>query len=101
MKWSTGCVLALLIAGGCGKGPSDDQCKQLLTHIVDVEFKEAGAAATSDALKTEIAKQKTSVSEAKSKEFIETCKKKMAKARVTCALAATDKESMSKCDEAK
>jgi hypothetical protein len=96
-----GWVLGLLVVSACGKGPSDDQCKQLLTHIVDVEFKEAGAAASSDALKAEIAKQKTAVSEAKGKEFLDTCKKKMAKARVECALAANDKESMAKCDEAK
>jgi hypothetical protein len=101
MKRSTGCLLGLLVVGACGKGPSDDQCKQLLTHIVDIEFKEAGAAASSEQLKTEIAKQKTAVSEAKSKEFLDTCKKKMAKTRVECALKANDKESMAKCDEAK
>jgi hypothetical protein len=94
-------LLGLLVVGACGKGPSDDQCKQLLTHIVDVEFKEATAAASSDQLKQEIGKQKTSVSEAKSKEFLDTCKKKMSKTRVACALAASDKESMAKCDEAK
>src|SRR5512143_114545 len=87
-------VLALLVVAACGKGPSGDQCKQLLTHVVDIEFKQAGAAATSDALKAEIAKQKTAVSEAKSKEFLDTCKKKMAKTRVECALAANDAESM-------
>jgi hypothetical protein len=94
-------VAGLLIVGACGKGPSDDQCKQLLTHIVDTEFKEAVAAATSEQLKTEIGKQKTAVSDAKSKEFLDTCKKKMSKSRVACALAASDKESMTKCDEAK
>jgi len=94
-------VLALLVVAACGKGPSDDQCKQLLTHVVDIEFKQAGAAATSDALKAEIVKQKTAVSEAKSKEFLDTCQKKMAKTRVECALAANDAESMAKCDEAK
>lgn len=93
-------VLALF-AVGCSKGPSDDQCKKLLTHLVDLEFKAAGAAATSDALKAEITKQKTAVTEAKSKEFIATCKTKMAKSRVECALAANDAEGMAKCDEAK
>ena len=94
-------VLGLLVVGACSKGASDDQCKQLLTHIVDVEFKAAGAAATSDALKAEITKQKTSVTEAKSKEFLDTCKKKMAKTRVQCALAADTAEAMAKCDESK
>ena len=39
--------------------------------------------------------------EAKSKEFIATCKSKMAKSRVECALAANDAEGMAKCDEVK
>ena len=97
-------VLVLLVAAACGKGPSDSQCKQLLTHLVDLEFKKAGAAATSDTMKAEIAKQKTAVTEAKAAEFIDTCKKKMAKSRVDCALAATELEGengVAKCDEAK
>ena len=94
-------LVLVLFAVGCGKGPSDDQCKKLLTHVVDLEFKAAGAAATSDALKAEIAKQKTAVTEAKSKEFLDTCKKKMAKSRVECALKANDADAIAKCDEAK
>jgi hypothetical protein len=47
--------LVLLLAVGCKGGPSDDQCKQLLDHLVDLEFKSAGAAASSDALKADLA----------------------------------------------
>jgi len=97
-------VLVLLILAACGKGPSESQCKQLLTHLVDLEFKKAGAAATSDAMKAEIAKQKTAVTDAKSAEFIDTCKKKMSKSRVECALAANELDGdsgVSKCDESK
>ena len=97
-------ILALLIAAGCGKGPSDDECKRFLTHLVDLEFKKAGAQANSDAVKQEIAKQKTQVTEAKQAEFLDVCKKKMSKARVQCALAATEidgENGMAKCDEAK
>ncbi len=65
-------LLALLFVAACKNGPSEDQCKQLLDHLVDLEFKKAGAAATSDAMKQEIAKQKTQVTEAKKAEFIET-----------------------------
>src|SRR5262245_17941956 len=83
-------VFALLFAAACKKGPSEDDCKKLLDHLVDLEFKKAGAAATSDAMKAEIAKQKTAVTEAKSAEFMKTCKDKMAKERVACALAATE-----------
>ena len=98
-------LAALLVAGvGCGKTPSDDQCKQLLDHLVDLEFKKAGAAATSDAMKSEIAKAKTAVTDAKSKEFVDTCVKKMSKTRVACALAANELDGdngVSKCDESK
>src|SRR5262245_6846363 len=97
-------VLALLVAVGCEGGPSEDQCKQLLTHLVDLEFKKAGAAATSDSLKAEILKQKSAVTDAKASEFIETCTKKMATSRVQCALAANELDGdngVAKCDEAK
>jgi hypothetical protein len=97
-------ILAGLFAVGCKSGPSEDQCKQLLDHLVDLEFKKAGAAATSDTQKAEIAKQKTAVGDAKSAEFVQQCKDKTSKARVECALAATDidgENGVGKCDEAK
>jgi hypothetical protein len=99
----TACVL-LLLAIGCKNGPSQDECKQLLDHMVDLEFKKASAAASSDAMKQEIAKNKTAVSEKVSNEFIDTCTKKMAKARVECALSATELDGdngVAKCDDAK
>jgi TorA maturation chaperone TorD len=97
MRW----ILAVLLATGCTNAPSDDQCKRLLDHLVDLEFKKAGAAASNDAMKAEIAKQKQAVSDAKASEFFETCTKKTARARVECALAAADLEAVAKCDEAK
>ena len=99
-----GSVFAMLLVAACSKGPSEDQCKKLLTHLVDLEFKKAGAAASSDAMKAEIAKQKTAVTEAKSKEFMDTCTQKMSKGRVECALKANELEGdngVAKCDEAK
>jgi hypothetical protein len=98
------CVLALLVVIGCKSGPSEDQCKQLLDHLVDLEFKKAGAQASSDALKAEIAKQKTAVTDKVSNEFIDTCTKKMTKSRVECGLAASDIDGdngVAKCDETK
>ncbi len=97
-------VLALLVVAACSNGPSEGQCKQLLGHLVDLEFKKAGAAASSDAMKAEIAKQKTAVTEAKSKEFLDTCQKKMSKDRVACALKANELDGdngVAKCDEVK
>src|SRR5258706_7881718 len=100
--WVAAVLIASMVA--CKSGPSEDQCKQLLDHLVDLEFKKAGAAATNDAMKAEIAKSKTAVTDAKSAEFLDTCTKKMAKSRVECALAANDLDGdngVGKCDEAK
>jgi len=85
-------------AAACGKGPSEGNCKQLLDHLVDLEFKKAGASATTDQQKGELTKQKTAVAEAKQPEFMGVCVDKTAKSRVDCALAATDLEAVAKCD---
>jgi hypothetical protein len=97
-RWILG---AVLVATGCKTGPSTDQCKQLLDHLVDLEFRKAGAAAASEPMKSEIAKQKQAVSEAKASEFVEVCTKKTAKARVECALGAADLDAVARCDEVK
>jgi len=97
-RWILGGVL---LATGCKNAPSEDQCKQLLDHLVDLEFRKAGASASGDSMKAEIAKQKLAVSEAKAGEFVEACTKKTAKSRVECALGATDLDAVAKCDETK
>ncbi len=94
-------VAAVLLSVGCTNAPSEDSCKQLLDHLIDLEFKKAGAGAGNDQVKTELAKQKTAVAEAKSAEFIDVCVNKTAKQRVECATAATDLEAVAKCDEQK
>ena len=96
--------LALCSLPACKSGPSDEQCKQLLEHLVNLEFAKAGTASNNDATKADVAKAKAAVIEAKSVEFFDTCKNKMARSRVECALAASslDGESgVAKCDEAK
>jgi hypothetical protein len=97
-RWILG---GMLLATGCKSAPSEDQCKELLDHLVDLEFKKAGAAASGDSMKAEIAKQKRAVSEAKASEFVEACTERTAKTRVECALGAADLDAVAKCDEAK
>ena len=95
-------VVAVLVAGGCSKGPSEDQCKQLLEHLIDLEFKQGGAAtAPNDGVKADFLKQKAAVLESKSPEFMSACVDKTHKDRVECALAAKDLAAVQKCDEIK
>lgn len=97
-------AVAVAGSGGCKSGPSDDQCKQLLEHLVDLEFAKAGAAAPRESAKAESTKAKAAVVEAKASAFMDTCKNKMARSRVVCALAATSLDGeggVAKCDEAK
>jgi len=94
-------MLVAVLLVGCKKGPSEEQCKQLLEHLVDLEFKKAGTAGANDTVKAEIAKQKQAVAAAKSAEFIDVCVNKTAKSRIECALRATDLDAVAKCDEQK
>ena len=96
-RWILG---AVLLATGCKNAPTEDQCKQLLDHLVDLEFKKAGATG-GDAVKTELTKQKQAVSDARSAEFLEACVKRTARSRVECALGAGDLEGVARCDEVK
>lgn len=103
--WCLAIATMLVISGlpGCTSGPSEAQCKQLLEHLVDLEFAKAGAGSNNTANKADTAKSKAAVIDAKSGEFLSTCKNKMARSRVECALAATSLEGESgvaKCDEA-
>ena len=95
--------LLIVLAIGCKNGPSEDQCKQLLDHLVDLEFKKAGAAASSDAMKADLANKKT-VTDKVTNEFMESCTKKMSKGRVECALNANalgGDNGVAKCDATK
>lgn len=94
-------IAAMLLGAGCKNAPSEDSCKQLLEHLIDLEFKKAGAGTGTDAMKADVAKQKAAIAEAKTAEFVDVCVNKTAKQRVECALAAGDLEAVAKCDEPK
>ncbi|HET9621738.1 MAG TPA: hypothetical protein VFP84_10245 [Kofleriaceae bacterium] len=98
-RWMIGGVL--LLAAGCKNAPSEDQCKQMLEHLIDLEFKQSGAGASSEAAKAELGKQKQAVADAKSAEFVETCTKRMPRVRVECAISAGDLKGVASCDDAK
>jgi hypothetical protein len=94
-------IAAMLLGAGCKNAPSEDSCKMLLDHLIDLEFKKAGSGTGTDAMKADVAKQKAAIAEAKTAEFVDVCVNKTAKQRVECALAANDLEAVAKCDEQK
>lgn len=91
-------LLICVLAAGCGKAASEEQCKALLDHLVDLEFKKAGTNATADSQKKDLGNQKAAVAEARWPDFLEACQAKTAKDRVECALAASDLDAVAKCD---
>ena len=97
--------MALVLAVGCKNGPSEDQCKQLMDHLVDLEFKQGGAnAPVGDAAKREQVKSKAELTTKRGADFVTMCTKSMTRSRVVCALAASDmsgENGLGKCDEAK
>jgi hypothetical protein len=90
--------VVLVLVAACGKGPSEGQCKQLMDHLIDLEFKKAGVNATTEEQKGNLAKQRATVVEAKQADFMAVCVDKTARDRVECAIAATDLEAVAKCD---
>jgi hypothetical protein len=102
MRW----VVVLVVAAACNKGPSEDQCKQALDKLVDLEFKKGGSTAV-DVQKTELERQKEDVVKSKQDTFMAACMQKTARERVDCVLSATtldcpddkkDCQSVARCD---
>ncbi len=95
-SWCLAASVVLGIAGGagCSKAPSEEQCKQLLDHIVDLELKKAGAtpAEGSASVKAAIDQLRAKVTDVRAPEFIEACTAKTSRVRVECGLAATSVE---------
>jgi hypothetical protein len=87
-------MATVVSASGCGKAPSDDQCKRLLDHIVDLELTKAGAtpAEGSAGVKAGVDQLRAKVTEVRAPEFMEACLAKTSRARVECGIAATTVE---------
>ena len=83
--------------GDAGLATTED-CDQLLAHLVDLEFATASGAASTETMRTELAKQKSSVSAARRDEFMRACVG-LPRDQVTCATAGADLRAVAKCDE--
>jgi hypothetical protein len=95
-------AFAALLGTGCNKAPSEDDCKALLDHMVDLELKKGGTGGTGDAAKADIAKQKATIVDAKLTDgYLDKCTKNTPKSRVACALNASDLDGVARCDEGK
>lgn len=105
-----GCCLVLgLASSACKKTPSNDQCEQLLTHLIDIQVVSGGAGKAPEGLgaagkdmKGEVEQQKKTIREyAVGQKFIESCTQSTPKAVVQCGLAAKDEKELAACDGAK
>lgn len=85
------CLLLALAA--CTEGPSTNQCTKLRDHLVELQVKEAGGGALTEAQQADVVRHATKV------RFMQTCSDKTTKALVECALAATTTDEARACDE--
>jgi hypothetical protein len=92
-------IAALALCAACTKGASQEQCTQLLDHLVDLEFRHVGATLQTVQQQSDLAEMKAAVQKAKSPEFLTACQDRTAKERVECALVAPDIAAVAKCDE--
>jgi hypothetical protein len=91
---------AALSAGGCGSGPSDDQCEALLGHLLDRELAKGGGKNLTPEMKADLEKQKKAITDYTHDKFMEACREKASKTIVACAATADDDKALAGCDEA-
>jgi hypothetical protein len=89
----------LLAAAACGNAPSQEQCEQLMTHLIDLELVKGGGKNVTPEMKADLEKQKTQIAEYTHDKFMEACMKKTAKAVVECGARAKDEAELAACDE--
>ena len=97
-------AVALLMVVACKNGPSQDQCKQLLDHLVDLEFKKARRGCLERRDEGGDREEQGRGHRSEDDRVHGHLQKKMTKSRVDCALAANDldgENGVGKCDESK
>ena len=100
MRVLLGLGLMAGLAAGCSKAPSADQCKNALDHLLELEIEDAGGTTgLTPEMKTDLDKQKASVSEQLRTNFMDACVKKTPKDIVQCTLNAKTLGEAGKCDE--
>lgn len=92
-------VLGLALFAGCSDGPSQDQCKRLLDHMVSLESESGGGGAVSEEAKKNLEAQKKEMTDYLEKDFMKYCLEELPRPQVECALKARSLEAASKCDK--
>ncbi len=93
-------VLLLGFLAACSKAPTDAECDQLLTHVVELEVAAAGGAAgATPEAKAALETQRKKVAESVGKDFLSTCRADLPRAQVRCGLAATTLDGLAACDD--
>ena len=93
--------LLLAPVAACAGGPSQENCDQLLDHLIELELQKGGAKTVTDNMKADLAKQKKQLAEYVREKYMASCLKKTATALVDCGLAAKNEDELAKCDEVK
>ena len=89
-----------LVAVGCSKAPSGDECKKALDHLLELEVDHAGGGkGLTEEMKADLEKQKANVSEALRAQFMDACVKKTSRDIVACVNKAKNLDEAGKCDE--
>jgi len=88
-------------AGGCSNAPSEQQCQQLLEHLIDLEIAASGGKNVTEEMKADLAKQKKQIADYAATKYTESCVKRTPTSVVECALKARTLDEVAKCDERK
>jgi len=87
-------VLAALLAlaTACSDKPSNAECKKLLEHTIELEFRESGS------VPADLDKQIATIAATANSEFMEQCLGELPRTRVLCGIEAKNKAAQQKCD---
>ena len=88
-------LVGLLAVAACADKPSEKQCRDLLDHVIKLEYEAAGDEPDKDRLQKAKAQLSTYVED----DFMQQCLDELPKKRVVCGLAARSKDELLACDD--
>ena len=91
-------ALLLWVCASCADKPKEKDCQKLLDHVVDLEVLDTSdKESITKEVRQEIEKQKKELRDYMRKDFIKTCREKLAVSFVECGLKARNKSKFTAC----